>query len=243
MKLWFGEACGNTFLVLHGDRNLAQLYLENIRRKRTWTFDTALILQAVSHELYDMEVVEKDGSQSSMCGNGLRVVGAALQCGYCIIRTGDSTHVVEKTRNGEYRAHMGAVRTGGVMKLPTTPTFNIVAVGGEPHAVRGVRDIHTAPLLEWGRIIVPVANCTLYEPLESRVLVVRTFERGVNAITQSCGTGACAVAQSWFELSGYGDSITLLAHTHRLHVHRVEDQLVLEGPAHAYPISLDRLGI
>lgn len=243
MKLWFGEGCGNTFLVLYGDRIRAHLYLEKLRIAGKWIFDTALILQESMRGMFAMEVVEQDGSQSAMCGNGLRVIGAVLQRRQCVVQVGESIYRIERTSHRQYRVLMGTVVTAGRITLPDIPVLRVFSVGGEPHAVCSVRSVQNAPLARWGSCIVPTANCTLYESIASGVLAIRTFERGVHSITQSCGTGACAAAQSWFECSGYEKSITLLAHGHTLHVHRVEDQLVLEGPAQARPISPDQLGI
>lgn len=198
MKTWVGEANGNSFHVLLGEEHehsLISKYLDNLRQNKLWRCDSALILTPHSNGGVGLRVVERDGSESAMCGNGLRVVGRLLDLlgrprmvvvngqiisiqsmGNCCYRT--ELPIREFSRWRQFR------RYGG----------HVLQVGGELHVVLQVTDAHAVPLADWGRYVVPWANCTAVSRHGRGQIRVRTFERGVNAITGSCGTGACAAA-------------------------------------------------
>jgi diaminopimelate epimerase len=75
------------------------------------------------------------------------------------------------------------------------PRFHLYDACGEPHAVVFVDSIQGIPLETWGSATVPRANCTVVARISDRHVFARTFERGVNRETFSCGTGATAAAQ------------------------------------------------
>jgi diaminopimelate epimerase len=241
---WYGEACGNTFRIFSAqnthDGDVAS-YLENIRANGGWNFDTALLLTESRIASVRMRVFERDGSESMMCGNGLRVVGCILD-NYRLprmVEAGENIIMIQKKAHGIYRIPL-SIRCLGVLPLPERanfPRFTVYEVAGEPHAVAVVDNVWTAPLELWGRSIVGPVNCTIVSENDG-VVMARTFERGVNDETLSCGTGACAAAQALFERNIRGrSSFMVRMHEYSLGVDFEKDIAWLSGPANAQPFS------
>jgi len=72
---------------------------------------------------------------------------------------------------------------------------------GVPHAVVFVDDLENTPVVRLGRLIrnhrefMPDGtNVNFMLPLDSNQIAIRTYERGVEDETYSCGTGAIACA-------------------------------------------------
>lgn len=242
MEKWIGEACGNTFLVLFPHRNEKELvarHLDNLRKTKRWTFDTALALWPTNGASVAIQVIERDGSISNMCGNGVRVVGKILQQQNRprTIQTGQSILSINTTRHDLLSANLGEIEYAGIQITPYAQLFTTYKICGEPHSVGIVNNVHKAPLSKWGRRIVPKANCTICSPVTNGIIEARTFERGVNQITQSCGTGACAAAFAMRRHADNSDKLEVRMHNYTLHVHISSRNVTLEGPAQAQQIA------
>lgn len=190
-----------------------------------------------------------DGSRPEMCGNGIRVLAK-----YCFDRgilTG-STAVVG-TRSGERRvvAHRdtaGRVSHVGVdMGEPkvddlaavldvsgTIVTASLVGMGN-PHAVVFVDDVAAAPVGSLGPEIEahPAfpdgVNVEFAAVTSAGAAAVRVWERGVGE-TESCGTGACAVAVAAAETGRSARSVDVTLPGGVLHVEYGET-VEMTGPA------------
>jgi diaminopimelate epimerase len=107
---------------------------------------------------------------------------------------------------------------------------------GVPHAVAFVENVSTvdlaavAPAVRHADAFPRGANVTIASPHAER-FDQRTYERGVEGETRSCGTGAVAVAAVAHELD-YTDaaSVTVQPHGGRLDVRLDERGAVLAGP-------------
>jgi diaminopimelate epimerase len=159
-----------------------------------------------------MTLVQPDGSTAPMCGNGARCAAA-----WAAERTGAGVVMVD-TQAGTRRATIDdegvTVEMGSANLAPTAVPLagdeplveesveglTVTAVDtGVPHAVAFVDDVSTTDLAS---LAPPVrhadrfprgANVTLASPHEQG-FDQRTYERGVEGETRSCGTGAVAVA-------------------------------------------------
>ena len=158
-----------------------------------------------------MTLVQPDGSTAPMCGNGARCAAA-----WAAERTGTETVMVDTqagtrraTVDSEVTIEMGspnfapeAVPLAGDESLvdQSVEGLTVTAVDtGVPHAVAFVDDVATVDLVA---LAPPVrhadrfprgANVTLASP-RGDGFDQRTYERGVEGETRSCGTGAVAVA-------------------------------------------------
>ena len=148
---------------------------------------------------YDFEMVyfNADGSQS-MCGNGARCAVAfsrylGLLTDECHFYAIDGAHVA--------RYHEGQVELG------MSAVNHIDEVGedfflntGSPHYVRMVEDVRDYAVVEEGaRIRYSEAypdgtNVNFVTVISEEEIFVRTYERGVEDETLSCGTGVTACA-------------------------------------------------
>jgi diaminopimelate epimerase len=185
MHIYHADACGNTFLVICADdMECASAHLHNLPTT-TWSFDSALILLPSETASVRMLVVEQDGSISTMCGNGTRAVAAVLDEMDLprTIEVGHGVLEVHKIRPSRYAVNLGTPYVNGA-----------IHVCGEPHQVFAMRELDLNILESHGRLCVPHANATGYQNVSPNTIIARTFERGVNRFTHSCGTGASAAA-------------------------------------------------
>lgn len=141
--------------------------------------------------------VNPDGSAESVCGNGFFAVACALTAGkrsrITISPARHSPARVEVTEDTytlsvPYRLH-------DHQQPVDLPIGGRLYDTGSPHAVMVVPDVRTAPLRRLGEEVLDrwKTNLTVYSLRGSEVRA-RTFERGVNAETSGCGTGALAVS-------------------------------------------------
>jgi diaminopimelate epimerase len=147
-----------------------------------------------------------DGS-TAFCGNGSRCAArfARLQ-GY----VGDA--MVLETAAGEIRADIEGDRVRLVLAAPRDHGTKALEVCGEriegrwviagvPHFVVRVPAVDVAPLSQWGPAIrrhpefgEAGTNLDLLAATPAGPLALRTWERGVEAETLACGSGAIAAA-------------------------------------------------
>lgn len=177
--------------------------------------DGVLFLRRPEEPTHDMRMVlvQPDGGEAEMCGNGARcLVRYAVEEGYA--QEGDEVTVETLAgvreavcRGDVVRVEMG-VPSFGAEDVPArrevveeeVEGWEVTAVNtGVPHAVAFVEDIDAvdveteAPAVRHAEAFPEGANVNFVEEGDEE-LRVRTFERGVEDETLSCGTGAVAVA-------------------------------------------------
>ncbi|TPE44784.1 diaminopimelate epimerase [Pontibacter mangrovi] len=161
--------------------------------------DGLILLQ--DHPDYDFEMVyfNADGRLGSMCGNGAR----------CTVRFAKQLGVIEDVAcflaaDGEHQAsiereeiHLKMSDVQGVEKIEEDYYLNT----GSPHYIRFVDDVENLDVYEEGRGIrynerfkAVGTNVNFVQRLSEDEIFVRTYERGVEDETLSCGTGVTAAA-------------------------------------------------
>jgi diaminopimelate epimerase len=153
-------------------------------------------------EGYDFEMVyfNADGNQSTMCGNG----------GRCIVKL--AHHIgIHKTRyhfiaiDGDHEAE---IDLDGTVRLKMKDVDKVTHHGGyavlntgSPHFVKFASDVKNIDVFDSGRTIrnsdafvKEGINVNFVETLDEDSIYVRTYERGVEDETLSCGTGVTAAA-------------------------------------------------
>lgn len=153
---------------------------------------------------YKMRIFNADGSEPSMCGNGIR-------CLFDVVQTRENcfselkietVHGVLKCRRceDEIAVNLGVPRIlHWPLKLPQGSVY--VVNTGVPHAILFDDDLDNTNVTEEGANIrfhpqfAPVGVNVNFVFIESKgQLRVRTYERGIEGETLACGTGAAAAA-------------------------------------------------
>jgi len=190
MTLW--DACGNRLLVvveraedpaLRDAHGIARRCFEGEER-----IADGIAWFAPRDDHHRLAFFNPDGSHERLCGNGLLIAAAALGArskvqpfdhpAVDVSHTGDTI---------EARATVPLLRR----ETEAGPIFDT----GSPHLVIERNDVADLDLETIARPLVEAldVNVTLYSS-SNGVATVRTYERGVNAETLACGTGALAVA-------------------------------------------------
>ncbi len=148
---------------------------------------------------FGMKYFNADGLESTMCGNGERCLAAFWRSKG---KTNPSTRF--KGIDGEHIAHF----TGeNLVQLGLKDVKNIIETGdgylmntGSPHFVTFVKDIDRINVNAEGKIIrynkglsKEGVNVNFVE-ISGEKIFIRTYERGVEEETLSCGTGSVAAA-------------------------------------------------
>jgi diaminopimelate epimerase len=211
------HGCGNDFIIFRGAEGAPPRTPDFIRRlcdrNRGVGADGALWLSiAEGGGKVRMEFFNSDGSRASMCGNALRC--AALYSSGRLFRDGRK-NIDIITDAGELGASLegpGMVR----IEIPVRSQFQKSTLDvcgvkmevchgdtGVPHAVVRVSGLRGMDILAPGRALrsheffKPAgvnADFIEFEPGSESGMLIRTYERGVEGETASCGTGAAAAA-------------------------------------------------
>lgn len=148
----------------------------------------------------EMKYYNADGAEGSMCGNGGRcmikfVASLGIRKNNYHFLAVDGEHEAEIDTNGLVRLKMANVN-----KVEVHSNYFILNTGS-PHYVKYIKDIMKMDVKNSGRIIrySPAfekdgINVNFVESVDDDKIYVRTYERGVEDETLSCGTGVTASA-------------------------------------------------
>lgn len=229
MRLRFSKmhGIGNDFVMVDAIRqDLSCLDLPQLARttndRRFGIGGDGLILALPGEEApFRMRMFNPDGSESEMCGNGVRCFAAfvrteGLTDSHSIgVETGAGLLTLDSLPDGRVRVDMGLARlTRGEIGMTGAPEESWIeqsieldghamaatAVSmGNPHMAIFVEDAASVPLADWGPRLERHpefpnrVNVHFVQAMNRQHLVQRTWERGAGA-TLACGTGACASA-------------------------------------------------
>jgi diaminopimelate epimerase len=209
-----GHGTRNDFVLLpdltgsvHGDLPAERVAAICDRRSGIGADGVIRVIRASADAPWFMDYRNADGSTAEMCGNGIRVFARYLADEGLVdptrpvaVDTRDGMKTVTYCRDGEVSVDLGTPTVGG--DVTVTVDGRALAAHrvdvGNPHAVAFVDDLaEVGPLREqpgYDRTDFPDGvNVELAVLTGDGAVAMRVFERGVGE-TQSCGTGACAVA-------------------------------------------------
>ena len=202
IKFYKYHGTGNDFVLIDNRDKAVQLteaQIANICHRRYGVgADGLMLLEPCADADFRMVYYNADGRESSMCGNGGRCISAfAKSLG---IVTGnkltfmaiDGLHEAEILPDGSVALGMKDVEN-----IHLGQGFALLDTGS-PHHVAWVEDVqHTAVFAEGRRIrqaAGPAGVNVNFAQRKENEIAVRTYERGVEDETLSCGTGVTAVA-------------------------------------------------
>ncbi|MDX5337474.1 MAG: diaminopimelate epimerase [Cyclobacteriaceae bacterium] len=153
-----------------------------------------------NHPEYDFEMVyfNSDGSQS-MCGNGARCA-VAFSSFLGIVEGATRFLAIDGPHEAILRNQQVELHMGDVQNIQERGSDFFVHTGS-PHHIRFVEEIQNYPVFEQGKSVRYAneyspsgTNVNFLEDRGSGEVFVRTYERGVENETLSCGTGVTAAA-------------------------------------------------
>jgi diaminopimelate epimerase len=209
MKLKFSKVhgTGNDFIMvdnLNGNISLSKSQVEGLCDRHMGIGSDGLILvEKANRNEFFMRYYNSDGNEASMCGNGGRCMAA------WVFRNGlaerefsfqavDGSHhaIVDSSENGLYMVKLTMRDVRKFEKLDDGYFLDT----GSPHCVEFVGDTELVDVLSRGRKLrfdqrfhPGGVNVNFAKIVDDRILV-RTYERGVEDETLSCGTGVTATA-------------------------------------------------
>lgn len=161
--------------------------------------DGLILIQNAAASDFKMVYFNADGNESTLCGNGARCTIAFANFLNCI-----KDRTTFEAVDGLHSAHID----GDIISLQMHDVNEIQAFEnhtfldtGSPHHVQMVEELKTFDVYANGKRIREGSpyykagtNVNFVEQLAKDQFAIRTYERGVEDETLSCGTGATAVA-------------------------------------------------
>lgn len=197
------QGTGNDFILIDNRHNNIELSTEQIAQLCDRRFgigaDGLMLLELEPGFDFRMVYFNADGNQSSMCGNGGRCITAYAKLLGMIQNSArflaiDGVHEALIAADGTVSLKMQEVK-----QIETGNDYFYLNTGS-PHYVKAVEDLAHYNVFEEGkkiryneRFAEEGTNVNFIEKTED-TLFVRTYERGVEDETFSCGTGVTAAA-------------------------------------------------
>lgn len=151
---------------------------------------------------FHMEFFNPDGSKS-FCGNGSRCA-YAYWCGVRGSRAAALFTAIDGKHSGTWCDEMVSISLsfeGGIERGTDGPSVDFINTGS-PHELVWVADPDSVPIMEEGprrryaERHAPGGTNVNFVHVKNGVVYMRTYERGVEGETLSCGTGVVAAAIS-----------------------------------------------
>ena len=214
--------------------------------------DGVLFLSGSPRTDLGMRLIQPDGSEAEMCGNGIRCLAKyAWDRGYVgeqfdvetlagiipvQLREEDGSFWA-KVNMGQPRFDRPSIPASGSGELleERMGDYAVSAVNtGVPHAVVIVDDLDLdimklAPSIRHNSLFLEGANVNFVKLGQN--LEIRTFERGVEGETLSCGTGSVAAASVARRLGLAGDEVVVQTRGGPLIINFEGQSAFMEGPA------------
>jgi diaminopimelate epimerase len=205
------QGTGNDFILLDETLVTNDLSQEQVAHlcHRHFGIGADGLIQLRKKTGFDFEMVyyNSDGNASSMCGNGGRCISQfAKDLGFVSGNTeflaSDGTHTA-KFVNGAIELKM--IDTA----MPEKFQNDFILNTGSPHYLQFVEKVKNVNVVESGAKIrynntfnAIGINVNFIEIIGDNTIFVRTYERGVEDETLSCGTGVTAAALTFASIQG-----------------------------------------
>ena len=215
---------GNDFILIDNRKKKIKLTKKQIanfcHRRFGIGADGLMLLESHSEFPFEMIYYNADGLKSSMCGNGGRCISAFAhslrifkeKVSFLAVGKIYHAHLTNQKENNKKNI---SLQMNDVLKKNILHKKNFILNTGSPHYVKFVENIELNNFIEeakkirygktWGEkgINVNFVSIEGKNKKSKNLISVRTYERGVEEETYSCGTGAvaCALATNLFQNS------------------------------------------
>lgn len=220
---------GNDFIVIDHRDPFFSLECPNTieklcSRQRGVGADGLIALEKSDQADYRMRIFNCDGKEASMCGNGLRCLGhyifeQKLAENLVTIEVNEKLYKVQKNNSDTFSITLPKIEIIKRHQKITIDEFNIdytFVDSGAPHVVIFVENIETfpfdliAPKIRHHAHFKEGTNVNIAQSIDQSTIVSRTFEKGVEGETLSCGTGAVAIALAATDNQNTAFSLTII---------------------------------
>jgi diaminopimelate epimerase len=199
------QGVGNDFIILDNREGiysaLSNEQVENFCDRRFGIgADGLMLLNNRAGYDFEMKYYNADGNESSMCGNG----------GRCLVRFAFDKGIHKNVYNflAVDGPHLAEIDSDNMVRLKMVDVNKVeehiahyILNTGSPHFVKFAANVADIDVYETGRDIryspefeKEGINVNFVEFLSEDSIFVRTYERGVENETLSCGTGVTASA-------------------------------------------------
>ncbi len=207
------SGAGNDFVVMEASLlkglDVKKLAVQACDRTSGIGADGLLILDKSKKADYKMRIINADGTEAEMCGNGSRCLIEYIVRNKLPKNATISLETLAGTVLGEVQKEVVKVRLSDPVDY--APNIGIILNSrklkvdyidtGVPHAIVFVDELEKIDVNTLGRDIRAHeefkprgTNVNFVEQIKEDLIHVRTFERGVEAETKACGTGSVASA-------------------------------------------------
>lgn len=198
------QGTGNDFVILDNRTNFFdKTNLDLVKRMcdRKFGIGADGLILIEDHPKYDFELIyfNSDGTQS-FCGNGSRC-GVAFAHKLQLIKHDTTFSAIDGVHKAKLEGDLIHLEMGNVSRIKHINEDNFLFTGS-PHYIRYTDDIDAIDLIKEAHTIrynkhfkEKGTNVNFVQPSEDGI-AIRTYERGVEDETLSCGTGATAAALS-----------------------------------------------
>lgn len=202
---------GNDFLVIDTPKNidLKKLAVKACNRTNGIGADGILVFDKSKKADYKMRIINADGSEAEMCGNGARCMAVYIVTHKKPKKKLFTMETLAGNILGKAKGNIASVRLSDPknhrMDIPLNVLGRKITVQyidtGVPHAIIFVNDIEKINVKKIGEVVryheafkPRGTNVNFVEQISDTFINVRTYERGVEDETQACGTGSIASA-------------------------------------------------
>lgn len=202
------QGTGNDFILIDNRNDTfpktnQKLVAQLCQRHTGIGADGLILLEEDETSDFRMVYYNADGGIGSMCGNG----------GRCIVAFAKKLGII--TSNAEFNAYDGlhhatitddmvSLKMQNVDLIREKPGYYFLNTGS-PHHVQLVEDLERIEVVKEGKKLryglygEKGSNINFVQPTGQNAFSVRTYERGVENETLSCGTGVTAVAIAMYD--------------------------------------------
>jgi diaminopimelate epimerase len=202
---------GNDFVVIEANNGVdyKKLTKKVCDRSTGIGADGLLILDKSKKADYQMRIINADGSEAEMCGNGARCMAAYIVRNHSPKKKLFTIETLAGKIFAEAKGEIAHIR----LSTPTDYKSNIpLSINGQkihvdyidtgvPHTIVFVDSLKQidvpkiGPIIRYHKKFDPRGtNANFVEQIKEDLVEVRTYERGVEDETKACGTGAVASA-------------------------------------------------